>query len=372
MLQEILTAVFTVLFLCVAVIINGYFWGWFYSGSTDQDETSYFRTDDGWRLAIHHYRPQGRSTDEIPVVLCHGLGANRYIFDAPGSPSLARFLSKRGRDVWVAELRGSGMSDRPGIFLADVPYSWTFDDHLHYDVPAIISHVINRTSAGTIHWVGHSMGGMLIHAYLSEHKCPAICSAITLGAPTDFSKTTMKAIIILSRMRFALRLMPIPPMPFNGRLVVPIADRVPACLLGLFYPPNIAPDVARRIVALGSELITSWKLWLDFGRFVDTGVLAHENGRPYLKNISQSSVPIFLIAGAKDAMAPPDSVSAACVPGKDSGERLYNVLGKTSGTVEDYGHVDLLVGMRAEQEVFPSILEWLAAHDPLNKEAGDS
>ena len=123
---------------------------------------------------------------------------------------------------------------------------------------------------------------------------------------------------------------------------------------------------------MGSELITSWKLWLDFGRFVDTGVLAHENGRPYLKNISQSSVPIFLIAGAKDAMAPPDSVSAACVPGKDPGERLYNVLGKTSGTVEDYGHVDLLVGMRAEQEVFPSILEWLAAHDPLNKEAGDS
>ena len=74
----------------------------------------------------------------FPVILCHGLDANRYLFDIQGAPSLADFLRRHGRDVWVAELRGSGMSDRPGIKHSDVPYSWGFEDHLRHDVPAII------------------------------------------------------------------------------------------------------------------------------------------------------------------------------------------------------------------------------------------
>jgi pimeloyl-ACP methyl ester carboxylesterase len=251
MLQEILTLLFLVFFLCAAVIENGYLWRWLYAASTDQDETYYFRTDDGWRLAVHRYRPETPSPDGLPTILCHGLGANRYVFDLPESPSLAKYLRARGRDVWVAELRGSGMSDRPGFFLSDVPYSWTFDDHLSHDVPAIINHVMNRTGAQSVHWVGHSMGGMLICAYLSEQQTPRIRSAVTLGSPSDFSGTSMKALRILSRIRLFLKLFPVPPMPFNGRLVLPVANRVPGWLLGLFYPPNIAPKTTRRIVALG-------------------------------------------------------------------------------------------------------------------------
>jgi hypothetical protein len=118
-------------------------------------------------------------------------------------------------------------------------------------------------------------------------------------------------------------------------------------------------------------LITSRKLWLDFGRFVDTKLFASEDGKPYLKNLSESAVPIFLASGSKDVMAPPDSVSAGCVAGPNSGERMRHVFGKTTGTVEDYGHVDLLVGLRAEQEVFPAILQWLTSHDPQEKETSE-
>ena len=71
-------------------------------------------TTDGWRLAVHHYRPPNEASG-TPVILCHGLSANRYVFDLPAGPSLAQFLRDHGRDVWVAELRGSGMSARPGL-----------------------------------------------------------------------------------------------------------------------------------------------------------------------------------------------------------------------------------------------------------------
>jgi pimeloyl-ACP methyl ester carboxylesterase len=363
MLEYVLTAVFVLITVGAALIINGYFWGWFYAASTCQDETHYFLADDGWRLAVHRYRAKGPPKG-APVVLCHGVGANRYIFDLPGAHSLARFLSKRGRDIWVVELRGSGMSDRPGLLYSNVPYSWTFDDHLNYDVPAVINQVIVRTGAPAVHWIGHSMGGMLIQAHLAEQDRPRICSAVTLGSPVDFSKVRMRAVRILSKMRNFLKLTPIPPMPFNGRLVIPVAHRIPGYLFGLFYPPNIDSPVVKRIIAVGSELIASRKLWLDLGRFVDTGEFSNQQGRRYLERLFESPVPILIAGGGMDMMAPPNSITTAFVPGRDVGKRVCHIFGKASGTVEDYGHVDLLVGIRSEQEVFPIILSWLEAHDP--------
>ncbi len=61
-------------------------------------------------------------------------------------------------------------------------------------------------------------------------------------------------------------------------------------------------------------------------------------------------------------MAPPDSVSAACQTGEHgpNGNATYR---KGNGCVEDYGHMDLLIGIRAEVEVFPHILNWLKDHD---------
>ena len=50
----------------------------------------------------------------------------------------------------------------------------------------------------------------------------------------------------------------------------------------------------------------------------------------------------------------------------DSGE-IHEVrrFGREFGHVEDYGHFDLLAGLRADDEVFPAILGWLGDH-PLN------
>lgn len=357
MLEFLLSLFFVVCAIILGVIALGYLWGWIYHFNTQQDETSYFMTKDGWRLAVHRYRSK-RDEVTYPVVLCHGLDSNRYIFDLRPGPSLARYLAQKGLDVWVAELRGAGMSDRPGLFVTDVPREWSFEDHLQYDIPAIIAYVLGRTGREKIHWVGHSMGGILIKAHLAAHPDAPVASAVTVGAPTDFRCIRMKGVRLLARIRHILKLFPVPPMPFNGRLVLPIAHRLPAFLLGLFYPPNIAPRVVRQMVAVGSELVSSTKLWLEFGRFVQTGVLSPKNGEPYLRNLDQCPVPMLLIAGSKDLMAPPEAVKAV-LGNRAAGERTYRMFGKTEGTQEDYGHIDMIVGKRAHIEVYPAILDWL-------------
>ena len=75
----------------------------------------YVKTRDGWSLAVHRYW-KGKGTSQWgPVLLVHGLGANRYDLDAPFPEiSVARYLHSRAHDVWVIELRGSGKSRPPG------------------------------------------------------------------------------------------------------------------------------------------------------------------------------------------------------------------------------------------------------------------
>jgi pimeloyl-ACP methyl ester carboxylesterase len=363
MLESFLTIIYYLVMALILMILCGFWWGEWYSAPTGQDETFYVRADDGWRLAVHHYRPQGGPRG-LPVILCHGLSSNRYSFDLPGTLGLAKFLRDRGRDVWVAELRGSGMSDRPGLFRADVPYSWEFEHHLGSDLPAIITRVLELTGATGVHWVGHSMGGLLVLAYLAKHENPRIISAVTVGSPADFTKIHNKAFRTLLNFRGLLEYMPLSPLPFLARLVIPVAHRTSAYLAGPFYPPNTEPLASRKVVALASQLVTSNTIWLNFGRFLESGRFAPKNGKPYLEDLPKSNIPIFVMGGTKDLMAPPASLVAACETGEQTAERKCLIFGKETGCVEDYGHMDLLMGVRAEHEVFPHILTWLDDHEP--------
>ena len=56
-------------------------------------ERHYARTEDGWEIALHRFPNDGAvRAGRSPVLFCHGLGANRYNLDAPGSLSLARWM----------------------------------------------------------------------------------------------------------------------------------------------------------------------------------------------------------------------------------------------------------------------------------------
>ena len=68
-------------------------------------------TRDGWRITLHH-RPPRPGAHGSPVILCHGMGSNRFNMDGPGRASLARHLNAAGYDVWGLELRGAGRSRR--------------------------------------------------------------------------------------------------------------------------------------------------------------------------------------------------------------------------------------------------------------------
>ena len=88
---------------------------WWYRLRTAEPERLKVRCQDGWELTVHVRRATHRRFEE-PVLLCHGLAANRCTFDFEPPYSMAHFLAEAGFDCFSVEWRGIGHSHaaRPG------------------------------------------------------------------------------------------------------------------------------------------------------------------------------------------------------------------------------------------------------------------
>jgi pimeloyl-ACP methyl ester carboxylesterase len=361
MFSLLLTILFSALILIGLVIASALFWTYYYAAPTHQDETHYVMTSDGWKLALHHYKPKDKVGD--PVLLCHGLSSNRFAFELYGAPSLAEYLKQKGRDVWVAELRGSGMSDSPKMVASDVPYEWSFDDHLTYDLPALISGVIERTGSRTVHWIGHSMGGMLILAHLEQTEDARIKSATLIGSPVDFSHMQLDSYKSLLKFENTFKRLPFFPLMIVARSMVPFINFIPDSFQIALNMENVDVTVAKRVFTLASELLPSNKLWFDFARFIKQGGFNSPEGNSYTNQPLKNSVPILIIAASKDRMASRAAVMGPC---KQENENVACFLaGTENGANKDYGHLDLLVGRNCETEIFPVILKGIESIDSI-------
>src|SRR4051794_17661492 len=121
-------------------------------------EIVYAPTEDNWLLALHRYQPR-KIRHKHPVLLVHGLGANRLNFDLDDRYSFARLLQACGFDTWIVELRGAGLT-KPPQGKKRWNYQWGFADYAERDIPCSIATVLELSKARSLHGVGHSMGGM--------------------------------------------------------------------------------------------------------------------------------------------------------------------------------------------------------------------
>ncbi|MDX9722913.1 MAG: alpha/beta fold hydrolase, partial [Myxococcota bacterium] len=160
--------------------IHLWFWRQYYADAQPRyDEQHFARTRDAYRLALWRYRPPNAGLAQV-VVLCHGAFSNSRIFDLCPQASLAKYLRDQGFDVWLIDLREIGGSRRRG-FLKRVPA--TVMDHLREDIPAALEYVCGETGNPAVHWVGHSMGGLLALLYAQSEGARRLRSITTLGTP---------------------------------------------------------------------------------------------------------------------------------------------------------------------------------------------
>lgn len=322
------------------------------------DEVHHARTPDGWRVALSRYRPRERSRRH-PVILCHGLASNRFAFDLGPEASLARHLRDRGYDVFALELRGAGLSDRPWP-PSGRGYGWTFDDYLLADVPAAIDFVRALTGARQVHWIGHSMGGILLYAHLARGG-EGVRAGITVGSSLDYSRSDSE-FHLLARLVGVTAVIPALPLGVLALLGAPGAGRVFNVVERFqYWPSNIEPLVARRLFAAGFQTVSSGVL-AQLATAFEPGGLRARDGLPYLSGLASARTPVLALAGDMDRQCPPDAAQQTLDALGTDDKRLV-VRGVEHGQADHYGHFDLLCGRRAPGEVFPEIDAWLDAHD---------
>ncbi len=313
------------------------------------------RTADGWDIALLRYRPHGASAG-LPVLLCHGISANARNMDLDEAHSLARWLAAHGREVFALSLRGTGDSDLPDAAKGRSA-DYSIDTFAEQDVPAAVAKVLDASGARELDYVGHSMGGLIGYIYLARGG-GAIHALATLGSPARFA--TGGAVENSLRRAAALaQAMPFVDVPFFARATLPIwADRETVLDLFMYNPNNLSPETWRKLLEVGSGAVSGGVV-RHFATILERdGLVSADGAVDYRPRLAAVRVPALVVAGKLDRVAPAPSVKA----GYDllGGEKSFFIAGEENGFLFDYGHMDLILGERAGQELFPRVLRFLS------------
>ena len=353
-------------------------------------QSYYTQTADGWNLQVQRYRPSTIEGGNNPVILCHGLSYNNRFWDLANKVSLARYLAGEGYDVWAVSLRGAGLSDQPlanvvrkiGTGALDPKFlttaherrlgrasfsEYSVDDHISYDVPAVIEFVKRKTGAKKVHWVGHSMGGMIMFAHLGMKAPEAgedIDTFVAVSVPMVVPHPLSRAMQLQVDNAELLKA--------GNKVISTGYDALVAKVLGKLAPPtvseslflnrdNVEDSTLRLLAQRAQESISAGQLEQLLSMAAEENFHSLDGKVDYASLLGEVNVPSFFLVGQLDNMATVGAVKYAYkrVSSQEKGFRLF---GRISGDRADYGHDDIIIGKRAKKEVYPEILKWLDAH----------
>jgi pimeloyl-ACP methyl ester carboxylesterase len=309
------------------------------------------RTRDGWSLALGTRSPRGAARHP-PVLLVHGLSANRWFMDAGVERlSLAAYLAERGFRTFSLDLRGHGASrDRPADWRP-----WTFDDYAREDVPAALDAIRDATGEEQVLWVGHSLGAVLGLVTCQFHPS-RVAGIVALAGPMGFHEEGLVA-------RY-LGWGPLVAGRYNrtlARMVAPLAGgiRTTAAELAI-NSGNVDRPVFQRLMANAIEDVPP-RVFLQVADWVRSDACRSADGRhDYRAGLAACRQPALFVAGERDHLAPREVVKRSHDLWGGEKELVHFHLG--GGHSADYGHSDLLIGRRAPEEVFPVVADWLLGH----------
>jgi len=349
---------FLIVVVCVLVALAAAAYGLVRLGSRQDpvhaDEVHSVATEDLWGIRLCRYKAKGAPGE--PVLMCHGFMSTQFNFAVPPGESMVDYLAQKGYDCWAIDLRGRLSSVPPFGYTRDQA---TIDDYLLRDVPAAIDYIRKHTGFDKVHWVGHSMGGMLLYAYDATIGSKLLASATTLGSPVGFEGVEIPgyAAVLLACLRLSSR-------AFRGGVRVMIGAlkwfRPQNSLIPINWD-NMNPKVGTRdlYAAFSAPPVPVAE---HMKHSATNHVWRVKNGEvDVVASLKDLRVPLLAIFGAGDPFVPIPSAEAF-LKGLRKRDKKLLVLSKENGHAADYSHVDLVMGGECAKDVYEPILNWLKAH----------
>ena len=279
----------------------------------------------GARLHLRHFVGAG-----APVLLVHGAIENGRIFYSRGGKGLAPFLQSLGYDVYVLDLRGRG-SSQPAP-QRDAHHGQ--HESICVDLPAASDFILRQRPDAQQIWMSHSWGGVLQMSALArfEHLRERTAAVVHFAVKRAI---TVRSFERLVRVELGWKRL----LPWVTRAL----GYLPADKLG------IGSDIETHDSLMASIRWVGTGAWIDPRDGFDYGSAAQQCAFP----------PSLWLTGAADTLlGHPQDVSrfmGECGVNESS----FILLGRGSGALHDYDHIDLLTHEHAPQDHFPRVSAWL-------------
>jgi alpha-beta hydrolase superfamily lysophospholipase len=240
--------------------------------------------------------------------------------------------------------------------------NWTVDHYVLHDLPTAIRFILNKTRKKRLHWVGHSLGGLLVPPFMNTHSADALQSVVLAASPvTGVPKSLHKWMYLVEPL---LRLLPIVPYKTMAKLVGLrphwiFHGPVPK----LFVTGNMDVKTLKRGASIAVDDLSSGVI-LQFQDWMRSKKFRSPDGkiRYFVDFNKKTRLPMLFIAGSHDPLTSVDELERV-VERLATKKKSFLVFGKNYGHAEDYSHWDLILGRHAPLEVYPAIADWLKKHD---------
>ncbi len=315
---------------------------------------------EGARLSVRLSRlgPPGGA----PVLLVPGLGASPLAFSLHDRRSLVSTLHASGRSPWQVDFRLGWRSPRQdAMALVHALETALAELRRHLGQP------VEQVDA-----IGHSLGGILLLA-LAADGVP-FRRLVTLASAVDFSLGRAALPRALSLAPRGIGPLALGPLKAGARLAGGLPTQGIASLAaplwgrGLdlpierdqFHPGTTPGPISRRMMREGVRDMPL-ALLLDLADlFSRRGLSLGPHRRALRDALDQVASPVLMVAARQDRQCPLEAVRDA-VARLPRGQLLE--VGGDGRPGQGYGHVDLMTGSPAPEQVFDPITRFLDAAD---------
>ncbi len=278
-----------------------------------------------------HLRHMGPQDGSGPVVLMlHGAISNGKVFYSESGKGLGPFLARLGFQVYVADLRGRGLS-LPTI---EAGHAYGQTSAIADELPALHDFVRQRHPGQAVHWLAHSWGGIIMASCLARFPPLAeqVASLTFFGTKRCIRRWSWERLLKVELVWKRL-----------GPNWVRKHGYLPAKRLRIGADSETAESLQSSIA------------WIKPGPWVDT-----LDGFDYGVAAAQVDWPRnWFIAGAKDrVLGHPRDVRD--FRDEMGAQGAVTVLGRKQGYGKDYDHLNMLVGPDLDQGLFPQVAAWLS------------
>ncbi|XP_059054184.1 lipase 3-like [Achroia grisella] len=342
-------------------------------------------TEDGYILTAFRILTNCQeSSKRHPVLLMHGIFDSSDVWIIPDKDTaIGYILAKNCYDVWAHNHRGNRYSRKHVEYNPDTDmeyWNYSFDEHGHFDVPAIVDYILRVTQRQKISYIGHSQGttDFFVMTSLRPEYNDKIHVAIHLAPVawmTNIANPILKVVsqatqllkIFLDSSGNSELLSHDQPIHFIFEILCQVFSNS-FCSTSLYaatgYVNGTIPSKTLEI-AFGHLLSgTSSKSLAHFGQLINSkhfqrydegvegNVKRYGTSIPPQYNVSLISSPIVLICGENDWLSSLKDIDTLS-------SELPNLVENYVVPEPSWSHHNHVWGVKAPKYVFPKILEYL-------------